>query len=219
MVRMGISRSVKPKIVRSASGVYHVLIEALPGVELFRDEEDAEFFGGLVRKMNEEGECFFYSVALHRTHCHLLLKVGEKGLSVAKKALLCAYTYYYNVRYVRVGSLFFTPSKVQAVESRNFFVRVYDAMMDGEPMMGMKMGITMPELCDDDSQDHVAVAEYVPRKAKVSLAEAVSFLEERFGVRTGVEFRLRSFVERDIILREAKDYGISKRMLVKLGVG
>lgn len=212
-------KRTKPKIEKSKSGVYHVLIEALPGVELFRDEDDMQFFGELVRKLNEEGDCYFYSFSLHKTYCHLLLKVGEKGLSVAKKALLCAYTYYYNVRYARMGSLFFTPSKAQAVETRNFFVKVYNAIMGNNPIMAVTVGITVPELSEDDSQDHVAVAKYVPRKVKVSLADAARFLEENFGFRPGDDFGLRPFGERSIMLREAKEYGISKRILVKLGVG
>lgn len=85
----------------SKSGMYRV---TLRGDELFKDEADKTVFCDMLKKHFETGEV--YGINLKKTEINLVVKEGEKGISMTMKPLMTSYARYFNKKHGVSGKLF-----------------------------------------------------------------------------------------------------------------
>ena len=100
---------------RSESGFYHILLRSAPD-GFFRDAEDFEKFSELLRQNKKECGYFLYAFALLKEEIRLLIKANDIKLETIFKKLCIKYTYWYNCKYNRRGSVFFDRYKSEPVD-------------------------------------------------------------------------------------------------------
>ena len=76
----------------------------LRGEELFKSDADKAVFRELLTKYFETGE--IYGMSLEKTEIDLVVKEGEKGISMTMKPLITSYARYFNKTYSVSGKLF-----------------------------------------------------------------------------------------------------------------
>lgn len=129
----------RKKLEHSSTGIYHVVQEGLAHIDLFKDEEDVEFYLSLVMGMHQEGKWQLFAYAVHPHYLHLLFREGETPATDIRKSIATSYSYYYNVKYNHTGPIL-DRSLSQPVETRDLFIRVLDHIHWGSPQGGIENG-------------------------------------------------------------------------------
>ena len=113
--------------------------EGLAHIDLFKDEEDVEFYLSLVMGMHQEGKWQLFAYAVHPHYLHLLFREGETPATDIRKSIATSYSYYYNVKYDHTGPIL-DRSLSQPVETRDLFIRVLDHIHWGSPQGRIENG-------------------------------------------------------------------------------
>ena len=129
----------RKKLEHSSTGIYHVVQEGLAHIDLFKDEEDVEFYLSLVMGMHQEGKWQLFAYAVHPHYLHLLFREGETPATDIRKSIATSYSYYYNVKYNHTGPIL-DRSLSQPVETRDLFIRVLDHIHWGSPQGRIENG-------------------------------------------------------------------------------
>ena len=116
---------------KSALGIYHVMLRGINKQDIFIYEPDFLRMMKLIHEApisrDPQGEilstnlCTIYAYCILGNHLHLLIHEGEQTLSETIQRLATAYAVYYNKRYERVGHLFQSPFKSEAVHDEVYF--------------------------------------------------------------------------------------------------
>ena len=101
---------------QSESGIYHVLLKGNDRL-LFVEDEDYEYFLGLLEKTSERDYVEVYAYCLFSETAHLVIKEGLPALSNSLKSLISAYAVRCNEKYARSGKLFYDRFISEPVES------------------------------------------------------------------------------------------------------
>lgn len=96
----------------SKSGKYYVVLK---GEELFVTKEDKAQFVNALEKNFETGEIYGYE--LLKDEIRLVVKEGEKGISMTMKPLTTSYARYFNRVHNRDGKLFADRFKSEPLET------------------------------------------------------------------------------------------------------
>lgn len=105
--------------------VHHVMGRGISGCKIFRDEHDREgFLKRLAEGMGNPGGPCLYAWALLSNHFHLLLRAGEKPLSMTMRRLMTGHAVTYNLRHKRQGHLFQNRYKSIVVEEEPYFLEL-----------------------------------------------------------------------------------------------
>lgn len=198
---------------KSNSGVYHVLLRACAGLELFADEEDTSVYQKLIRDQIESGGCMIYAFSLHKTHAHLLLKEGTDPVGMSVKRLAAHYSYFFNVKYDHYGPIYQDRYKSEPVETKRFFLRVEEHIMAHSAMMKEQIANVIPPLPDDNSQDGQIVIEFKPRPLRITDSRLLEYLSNEWNYTTPEEFQGRSHDSQTEVIIAAKKIGASIRQL------
>jgi putative transposase len=91
---------------KSKDAMYHVMSRSISEVDLFRCDEDKEYYLKLLKKYKEKYHCKIYSFILMDNHVHIYINPCGADISTFMQSLNTAYVYYYNKRYERHGHLF-----------------------------------------------------------------------------------------------------------------
>ena len=112
---------------KSPESVYHIMCRSESEFLLFRDEEDKDYYLGLLKRYTELYKCSLYAYCLMDNHLHLHL--DPKGFDISKfmHSLNTAYVRYYNKKYQRHGHVFQErfQSKILSTDEYNLAVSAY----------------------------------------------------------------------------------------------
>lgn len=96
----------------SISGNYYVVLR---GEELFVTEEDKAMFAEILEKNFATG--IVHAIYMSKGEIRLVVKVGEKGISMMMKPVTTSYARYFNKTHNREGRLFAGRFKSEPLES------------------------------------------------------------------------------------------------------
>lgn len=118
-----------PKKAREkyAEAIYHIMSRSMSEFLLFRDDEDKDYYLGLLKRYTDKFRCSVYAYCLMDNHLHLHL--DPKGFDVSKfmHDLNVAFVRYYNKKYARRGPVFQDrfESRILSSNEYNFAVSAY----------------------------------------------------------------------------------------------
>ncbi|MFQ3544444.1 transposase [Halobacillus rhizosphaerae] len=95
----------KPR-VKSANGIYHIVMRGINKQTIFEMEEDKHKFLETLLRYKQVSRFELYSFCLMDNHVHLLLKESHETVSQFMKRICSSYVYWYNQKYDRCGHLF-----------------------------------------------------------------------------------------------------------------
>ncbi len=116
------SRTARKK---AESRIYHVILRGINRQKIFRTDADYQKFLYLLKRTKEITKFELYAYCLMPNHIHLLMMEGEKPLEEVFKRLGCAFVYWYNMKYERVGHLFQDRFKSEPVEDDSYLLTVH----------------------------------------------------------------------------------------------
>ena len=108
----------------SPTEIYHVMMRAVNRQQIFFAEEDYLYFIELIRRYKTICGFTLYAYCLMGNHIHLLIGVEKYSLSMVLKRIECAFVYWYNSKYERIGHLFQDRFKSEPVNDRRYFLTV-----------------------------------------------------------------------------------------------
>jgi REP element-mobilizing transposase RayT len=91
---------------KSSESTYHVMNRSISEVDLFRSDEDKEYYLDLLQKYTKKFSCSIYAYCLMDNHVHLYINPNGFDISRFMHCLNCAYVIYYNKKYSRHGHLY-----------------------------------------------------------------------------------------------------------------
>lgn len=115
--------SRKPR-KHGVSGIYHILLRCEKNGTFFREESDFKKFREIIEENCRECGYTLYAYVLRLTEVQLLIKVGKIELERIFKKLCVKYTYWYNCKYRRSGSLFFDRFMSEPVDDNESFENI-----------------------------------------------------------------------------------------------
>jgi putative transposase len=92
--------------IKSPDYIYHIMCRSISEFNLFRDEDDKNYYLSLLKKYKEKFHCKIYAYCLMDTHMHV--HIDPQGFDISK-FMLClntSYVLYYNKKYNRHGHVF-----------------------------------------------------------------------------------------------------------------
>ena len=85
---------------------YHIMCRSISEVNLFKDDDDREYYLHLIRRYTRENKCAVYAYCLMDNHVHIYLDPRGYDISCLMHSINTAYVIYYNRKYDRHGHLF-----------------------------------------------------------------------------------------------------------------
>ncbi len=121
---MVISRRAREK---SPEYMYHIMCRSIPELQLFKDDDDKEYYLSLLEKYIKKFNCKLYAYCLMSNHVHLQLDPAGFDISKLMLCINTAYACYFNRKHKRYGHVFQDRfhSKVLDKESYIFAVSAY----------------------------------------------------------------------------------------------
>ena len=233
---------------KSKTGIYHIIKRGINRQDIFHDDEDKSAY--LERLSNYKNQCGFeiYAYCLMDNHVHLLLKEGATSISDIMKKIGASYVYWYNWKYNRTGHLFQDRYKSEPIENDSYLLAVVRYIHQNSVKVGLGInnwtsyndylgnsGITdikpVLELFSYDMNN--ARSEFskyaieanndvcleISENKRVTDEEAKEIANE-LGLVAFHELQQMDKQNRDMMLRELKDRGLSTRQLERMsGVG
>ncbi len=117
-----------PRIARkkSQSQIYHIMLRGINRQQIFFDQEDNQYFIGLLKRYKKSCGYQLYAYCLMGNHVHLLIREGESvSTGEIMRHIESAFVYWYNIKYERSGHLFQDRFKSEAVESDAYLLTVF----------------------------------------------------------------------------------------------
>lgn len=91
---------------KSEEAMYHVMSRSLSEIDLFRSDQDKDYYLMLLKRYKEKYLCRIYSFILMDNHVHIYINPCGADISTFMHSLNTAYVSYYNRKYNRHGHLF-----------------------------------------------------------------------------------------------------------------
>lgn len=112
---------------KHAEAVFHVMCRSVSEILLFRDDEDKDYYLGLLKRYTEKYKCSIYAYCLMDNHLHLHLDPRGFDISKFMHSTNTAYVRYYNKKYRRHGHVFADrfESRVLDTDAYNLTVSAY----------------------------------------------------------------------------------------------
>ena len=110
--------------LKSSTDIYHVILRGINRQQIFYEEEDYDYFIGLLERFRDISHYEIYAYCLMGNHIHLLIKVQEEPLERIFRRLGASFVYWYNLKYQRAGHLFQDRFKSEPVEDDRYFLTV-----------------------------------------------------------------------------------------------
>ncbi len=112
------------KRIKSASGIYHIMLRGINRQILFTDGEDYRKFLDTVAQYKEECGFEIYAWCLMSNHVHLLLRENSVPLEQIFRKIGARYVYWYNSKHERTGHLFQDRFKSEVITGSAYFLNV-----------------------------------------------------------------------------------------------
>lgn len=109
---------------KSESGYYHVILRGIGRQSIFEDNEDNIRFIETIHRYKNELQVEIHAYCLMGNHVHILLRDTKEQLNLLMKKIAGSYAYYFNRKYDRVGHVFQDRFKSEAVEDDEYYLTV-----------------------------------------------------------------------------------------------
>ncbi len=110
--------------IKSASGIYHVIMRGINRQRIFEDEEDYRKYLWELNRFQKVCGYELYAWCLMPNHIHILIKEGNEPLEQVFRRIGASFIYWYNMKYERVGHLFQDRYKSEPVEDDAYLLTV-----------------------------------------------------------------------------------------------
>ncbi|HHV97082.1 MAG TPA: transposase [Clostridiaceae bacterium] len=91
---------------KSSECMYHIMSRSISEVDLFKCDEDKEYYLRLLKRYKEMYHCKIYAYVLMNNHVHIFIDPCGYDISSFMRCLSSAYVAYFNKKYKRHGHLF-----------------------------------------------------------------------------------------------------------------
>lgn len=197
--------------VRSATGVYHVLIRGR--VDLIQDSDDVVNYIDIIREIEDEGKGKVYSYGFNRNHIHLIVEEKEGSIGNIITCMNLRYGTYYGVKYGFTGSLYVDRFLSMPIETIGYLCCVMDRLRRTS-FISCKWGeVSSDALSLDDHQADTEVLVYVDKSNRKSNEEVLQYVRAEHGYTDKDDFHAKSVAERKKIVRDVKNFGASHKQL------
>ena len=92
--------------IDAPGAVHHIIARGIERGQVFRDDQDRDFFLKRLGELILETKTKCFAWALIPNHFHLLLKTGEVPIVSVMRRLMTIYAIRHNLRHHRSGHLF-----------------------------------------------------------------------------------------------------------------
>ena len=227
----------KPRI-KSATGVYHVLVRAIADIDLIADQEDSDIYTGILRDLQDKGLCTVYAYALFPTHVHLLIKAQPesttpsapssdlKPINSVMKRIAVTYSYYFNVKYEHYGPIYLDRFKSEPITSRPIFLHCLHFIADQATEHKGILTHTIPTMsdalhCDGSPTPPTLTLEtpfidYATRPKRITDSRLLHLLQSEHHFTTPEEFLQRPDPDKTHVIVSTSSVGASIRQLARL---
>lgn len=226
----------------SETGFYHVILRGISKQIIFEDDYDYMFFLSKLKKYCSETDVTVTAFCLMSNHVHLLLNDQLGNLSVMMKKIGVSYSGYFNRKYERVGHLFQDRFLSETITSERQLMIVIRYILNNPQKAGMctaseykwssyhaygdKSSFVDTDLLAEifESTTHytnfISASDndyYMEHGAKRRNDKWVkSLICEIIGEQDPAVLRLYEKRQRDRVLRELRQRGVSIRQLERL---
>ena len=233
---------------KSKTGIYHIIKRDINRQDIFHDDEDKNVY--LERLSNYKNQCGFeiYAYCLMNNHVHLLLKEDAVNISDIMKRMGASYVYWYNWKYNRTGHLFQDRYKSEPIENDSYLLTAVryihqnpvkvglaidnwtsyndylgnNGITDVKPVLGLfSRGINKArsEFNKYVNEVNNDICLEISENKRVT-DEKAKEIAKKLGLVNFHELQQMDKQNRDMMLRELKDMGLSTRQLERMsGVG
>jgi putative transposase len=185
--------------------IFHIMCRSIPEVLLLRDDDDKNYYLGLLKRYTDQYNCAVYGFCFMDNHLHF--HFDPKGFDVSKfmHSTNTAYVRYYNVKYKRYGRLFQDrfESRVLDTDEYNLTVSAYihNNPKDIEGFSGK-----------EEKYEYSSYGVYLGQRADIHKLVDKSYIMGLFGVNKEEDFRSRYFT----FVSHQRDIGSFKELDKKL---
>ncbi len=107
----------------SKSGLYHIVFRGISRQNIFEEEADYEKIREIIQKVKRETKMEIYAYCLMSNHVHMFIKENAAGeISKIMTKILSHYATWFNIKYLRSGTLFGSRYKSEPVEDECYFL-------------------------------------------------------------------------------------------------
>lgn len=107
----------------SQTGLYHIIFRGISRQNIFEEESDYEKLKEIIVKVKEETKMKLYAYCFMSNHVHLFIKEEHMGqISKIMTKILSHYATWYNIKYLRTGTLFGSRYKSEPVEDEKYYM-------------------------------------------------------------------------------------------------
>jgi REP element-mobilizing transposase RayT len=226
--------------VKSESGIYHVIVSGINRQNIFLDEEDKSIYFDRLTQYKNECNVKVYAYCLMSNHVHLLLSETDKPLNEFMKKLGTSYSYRFNQKYDRIGHLFQDRFKSEPVDDDSYFLTVFRYIHQNPEKAGLtpfsltsyqdyaqRRGITdtgfalslfgsTEELLNFLKEDTNEGCMEYEEENRITDKRAADMICRIAKVEHGHQLQNIEENERNRIIKELKDAGISIRQIERL---
>ena len=106
----------------SQSGLYHIIFRGIGRQNIFEEDADYQKLKTIIKKVKSEMNFELYAYCLMTNHVHLFLKENSLGdISKIMTKILSHYATWFNIKYLRSGSLFSNRYKSEPIEDERYY--------------------------------------------------------------------------------------------------
>lgn len=102
---------------KNSTAIYHIMCRSISESELFRDDEDKDYYLKLLKINSSKYKCSVYAYCLMNNHLHIHLDPKGYDISNFMHGLNTSYVIYFNKKYGRHGHLFQERFRSRIVDS------------------------------------------------------------------------------------------------------
>ena len=231
--------------IQSDTKIYHIMMRGINKQNIFHDEKDYYKMIQLLKYCVEKSGIEIYAYCLMPNHLHLLLKEGKEPLGITFRRLGSKYVYWYNNKYNRVGHLFQDRFKSEAVEDDSYFLTVLryihlnpvkanivnsaeeyqfssysnyffrDSWISNQKALSMLNKKQFVEFHEDKTEDICLDISDTDRRIPTPEEAKETFIEIT-GCQTPEDFQLKEKSEKNNIIIELRDRGLTIRQISSL---
>ncbi|MBR3932660.1 MAG: transposase [Clostridia bacterium] len=107
----------------SRTGLYHIFFNGLSRQNIFEDSSDYEKLKEIIETVKQQMQFELYAYCFMTNHVHLFIKENSPGdISKIMSKILSNYATWYNIKYMRSGTLFSNRYKSEPVEDDRYIL-------------------------------------------------------------------------------------------------
>ena len=223
------------------SGYYHIMMRGIDRQDIFFEEEDYARFLETVRRFQDELKLELGAYCLMTNHIHMLVRV-EGGPGEFVKKIASSYVYYFNHKYDRIGHLFQERYNSEPVDTDAYLLTVTRYIMRNPEKAGICKAADYPwsswkeirfrDICnmemvielvggEDELEAYIGVDNDdscldIVNRGLITDAEAKQILQKIAGVENPLEVAGFPKAERNRLLVNLKEAGLSVRQISRL---